>query len=79
MKGADDQKSARTMRLRFGADRICLWRLCGKSPCVSRARLPRRCAGLRAASCAIGSSCSISRSGRERSFADIERPLSTPG
>ena len=45
---ANDKKS-REDALRFGADRICLWRLCGKSPCV-RARAcrgdARVCAGL---------------------------------
>jgi hypothetical protein len=38
MKGPDD-KNLRETALRFGADRICLWRLCGNAGCL-------RCAGL---------------------------------
>ena len=76
MKAADD-KTSREAALRFGADRICLWRLCGKAECL-RVRAcrgdARVCAGLVRDWLEL---LDIEKRAR-RSFADIERPLSTP-
>jgi hypothetical protein len=76
MKAADDKK-LREAALRFGADRICLWRLCRKTPCV-RARAcrgdARVCAGLVRDWLDLLDTEKRAR----RSFADIERPLATP-
>jgi hypothetical protein len=64
MKGTDRASIERA--LRFGADRICLWRLCGKAA--------RACAGLMRDWLEALDAEKRAR----RSFADIERPLSTP-
>ena len=77
MKGADD-RNLRERALRFGADRICLWRLCGKAVCLRA----RGCRG-DARVCDAGlmrdwlEALDAEKRAR-RSFADIERPLSTP-
>jgi hypothetical protein len=75
MKGPDD-KNLRETALRFGADRICLWRLCGKAGCL-RARAcrgdARRCAGrVRDWLEALDA-----EKRARRSFAAIERQLET--
>ena len=75
MKGPDD-KNLRETELRFGADRICLWRLCGNAVCL-RARAcrgdARRCAGL-----VLDWLEALEEEKRARpSFAAIERQLET--
>ena len=76
MKAAGDRTS-REAALRFGADRICLWRLCGKAECL-RVRAcrgdARVCAGLVRDWLEL---LDVEKRAR-RSFADIERTLSTP-
>ena len=73
---ANDEKS-REDALRFGADRICLWRLCGKPPCV-RARACRGDARLCAGLVRDWLELLDIEKRAERGFADIERPLATP-
>jgi hypothetical protein len=76
MKAADDRNS-REQALRFGADRICLWLLCGKAECL-RARAcrgdARVCAGL---ACDWLEALDAEKR-TMRSFAAIERQLATP-
>ena len=76
MKGADD-RNLRERALRLGADRICLWRLCGKAVCLRTRGCrgdARVCAGLMRDWLEAFDAEKRAR----RSFADIERPLSTP-
>lgn len=73
---ANDEKS-REDALRFGADRICFWRLCGKPPCV-RARACRGDARLCTALVRDWLELLDIEKRAERGFADIERPLATP-
>ena len=74
MKGADD-RNLRERALRLGADRICLWRLCGKAGCL-RARGCRGDARVCAGLMRDWLEALDAEKRARRSFADIERPLS---
>jgi hypothetical protein len=71
-----DDRTSREAALRFGADRICLWRLCRKSACV-RARACRGDARLYAGLVRDWLELLDIEKRARRSFADIERPLAT--